>query len=130
MWLITMYLFPFVSLCLCQASNPIDVAGRPGAVPHTLLQKDPRVSIRPIASQPVCSSCVSSHVQYVSQRDVNARICINIFLRRGISPRASLWIHLYKVPESKNMHQCELSLPTLVVFQPAKLHILAIYLCC
>uniref|UniRef100_A0A8B9GTT4 Fibrosin-like 1 n=1 Tax=Astyanax mexicanus TaxID=7994 RepID=A0A8B9GTT4_ASTMX len=26
------------------ASNPIDVAGRPGAVPHTLLQKDPRVT--------------------------------------------------------------------------------------
>ncbi|MBN3298918.1 AUTS2 protein, partial [Amia calva] len=27
-----------------KASNPIDVASRPGAVPHTLLQKDPRVS--------------------------------------------------------------------------------------
>uniref|UniRef100_W5LAN9 Fibrosin like 1 n=1 Tax=Astyanax mexicanus TaxID=7994 RepID=W5LAN9_ASTMX len=27
-----------------KASNPIDVAGRPGAVPHTLLQKDPRVT--------------------------------------------------------------------------------------
>ncbi|KAJ8380197.1 hypothetical protein SKAU_G00009750 [Synaphobranchus kaupii] len=27
-----------------QASNPIDVAARPGAVPHTLLQKDPRVT--------------------------------------------------------------------------------------
>ncbi|XP_072521380.1 autism susceptibility gene 2 protein isoform X1 [Salminus brasiliensis] len=27
-----------------KASNPIDVAARPGAVPHTLLQKDPRVS--------------------------------------------------------------------------------------
>lgn len=27
-----------------QPSNPIDVAARPGAVPHTLLQKDPRVS--------------------------------------------------------------------------------------
>ncbi|KAL6465121.1 hypothetical protein MHYP_G00252540 [Metynnis hypsauchen] len=26
------------------ASNPIDVAARPGAVPHTLLQKDPRVT--------------------------------------------------------------------------------------
>ncbi|XP_061622508.1 autism susceptibility gene 2 protein isoform X8 [Phyllopteryx taeniolatus] len=26
------------------ASNPIDVAGRPGAVPHTLLQKDPRIT--------------------------------------------------------------------------------------
>ncbi|XP_058850115.1 autism susceptibility gene 2 protein-like isoform X8 [Acipenser ruthenus] len=27
-----------------KASNPLDVAGRPGGVPHTLLQKDPRVS--------------------------------------------------------------------------------------
>ncbi|XP_032433641.1 autism susceptibility gene 2 protein isoform X7 [Xiphophorus hellerii] len=27
-----------------KASNPIDVAARPGAVPHTLLQKDPRMS--------------------------------------------------------------------------------------
>ncbi|KAM4577285.1 fibrosin-1-like protein isoform 8-T8 [Odontesthes bonariensis] len=27
-----------------KASNPIDVAARPGAVPHTLLQKDPRIS--------------------------------------------------------------------------------------
>ncbi|XP_061528991.1 autism susceptibility gene 2 protein isoform X5 [Phycodurus eques] len=27
-----------------KASNPIDVAGRPGAVPHTLLQKDPRIT--------------------------------------------------------------------------------------
>ncbi|XP_039627386.1 autism susceptibility gene 2 protein homolog isoform X4 [Polypterus senegalus] len=27
-----------------KASNPIDVASRPGGVPHTLLQKDPRVS--------------------------------------------------------------------------------------
>ncbi|KAI4879109.1 hypothetical protein NFI96_025206 [Prochilodus magdalenae] len=27
-----------------KASNPIDVAARPGAVPHTLLQKDPRVT--------------------------------------------------------------------------------------
>ncbi|XP_046871931.1 LOW QUALITY PROTEIN: autism susceptibility gene 2 protein [Hypomesus transpacificus] len=27
-----------------KASNPIDVAARPGTVPHTLLQKDPRVS--------------------------------------------------------------------------------------
>uniref|UniRef100_A0A6Q2XQV0 Fibrosin-like 1 n=1 Tax=Esox lucius TaxID=8010 RepID=A0A6Q2XQV0_ESOLU len=27
-----------------KSSNPIDVASRPGAVPHTLLQKDPRVS--------------------------------------------------------------------------------------
>ncbi|XP_076853976.1 fibrosin-like 1 isoform X2 [Brachyhypopomus gauderio] len=27
-----------------KASNPIDVAARPGAVPHTLLQKDPRVA--------------------------------------------------------------------------------------
>lgn len=53
MWLITMYLFVFVFLC--QASNPIDVAARPGAVPHTLLQKDPRVSMRPRASQPLRS---------------------------------------------------------------------------
>ncbi|KAF5893691.1 fibrosin-1-like protein, partial [Clarias magur] len=27
-----------------KASNPIDVAARPGAVPHTLLQKDPRLT--------------------------------------------------------------------------------------
>ncbi|XP_051544605.1 autism susceptibility gene 2 protein homolog isoform X3 [Myxocyprinus asiaticus] len=27
-----------------KASNPIDVAARPGAVPHTLLQKDPRIT--------------------------------------------------------------------------------------
>nr|XP_054587257.1 autism susceptibility gene 2 protein homolog isoform X4 [Nothobranchius furzeri] len=27
-----------------KASNPIDVAARPGAVPHTLLQKDPRIN--------------------------------------------------------------------------------------
>ncbi|XP_028314307.1 autism susceptibility gene 2 protein isoform X3 [Gouania willdenowi] len=27
-----------------KASNPIDVAGRPGAVPHTFLQKDPRIT--------------------------------------------------------------------------------------
>ncbi|XP_051972938.1 autism susceptibility gene 2 protein homolog isoform X3 [Xyrauchen texanus] len=27
-----------------KASNPIDVAGRPGTVPHTLLQKDPRIT--------------------------------------------------------------------------------------
>ncbi|XP_056129891.1 autism susceptibility gene 2 protein-like isoform X2 [Lampris incognitus] len=27
-----------------KASNPIDVASRPGAVPHTLLQKDPRIT--------------------------------------------------------------------------------------
>ncbi|XP_061763108.1 autism susceptibility gene 2 protein isoform X8 [Nerophis ophidion] len=27
-----------------KASNPIDVGSRPGAVPHTLLQKDPRIS--------------------------------------------------------------------------------------
>ncbi|XP_030214420.1 autism susceptibility gene 2 protein isoform X6 [Gadus morhua] len=27
-----------------KASNPIDVGARPGAVPHTLLQKDPRIS--------------------------------------------------------------------------------------
>uniref|UniRef100_A0A8C9S507 Fibrosin like 1 n=1 Tax=Scleropages formosus TaxID=113540 RepID=A0A8C9S507_SCLFO len=27
-----------------KASNPIDVAARPGAMPHTLLQKDPRVT--------------------------------------------------------------------------------------
>ncbi|XP_010795523.1 autism susceptibility gene 2 protein-like, partial [Notothenia coriiceps] len=27
-----------------KSSNPIDVGGRPGAVPHTLLQKDPRIS--------------------------------------------------------------------------------------
>ncbi|XP_077416668.1 fibrosin-like 1 isoform X8 [Vanacampus margaritifer] len=27
-----------------KASNPIDVGGRPGAVPHTLLQKDPRIT--------------------------------------------------------------------------------------
>lgn len=38
---------PHVSLSVCvrQPSNPIDVAARPGAVPHTLLQKDPRVSV-------------------------------------------------------------------------------------
>ena len=29
-----------------QTSNPLDVASRPGAVPHTLLQKDPRVSLK------------------------------------------------------------------------------------
>ena len=79
-----MYLFPFVSLSLslsfsfCQASNPIDVAARPGAVPHTLLQKDPRVSIRPLASQtvPLALSCLmkAKHVaslQDVSQRDLH-----------------------------------------------------------
>lgn len=38
-----MDLFVFVSVH--QPSNPIDVAARPGAVPHTLLQKDPRVSM-------------------------------------------------------------------------------------
>lgn len=34
-----------LSVSVHQPSNPIDVAARPGAVPHTLLQKDPRVSI-------------------------------------------------------------------------------------
>ncbi|XP_016409467.1 autism susceptibility gene 2 protein-like [Sinocyclocheilus rhinocerous] len=29
---------------VCQASNPLDVAARPGTVPHTLLQKDPRIT--------------------------------------------------------------------------------------
>lgn len=44
-------MFPLcLSLSHRQASNSIDVAGRPGGVPHTLLQKDPRVSIRPVAS--------------------------------------------------------------------------------
>lgn len=41
--LICVDLFLFVSVH--QPSNPIDVGARPGAVPHTLLQKDPRVSI-------------------------------------------------------------------------------------
>ncbi|KAJ7997126.1 hypothetical protein DPEC_G00225730 [Dallia pectoralis] len=37
-----------------KTSNPLDVASRPGAVPHTLLQKDPRLTdpFRPILRKP------------------------------------------------------------------------------
>lgn len=37
-----------------KTSNPIDVAARPGAVPHTLLQKDPRLTdpFRPMLRKP------------------------------------------------------------------------------
>lgn len=56
--LITAYFCLSVSLSLTrQASNPIDVAARPGAVPHTLLQKDPRVSIGSGASEAICACC-------------------------------------------------------------------------
>lgn len=72
-----MYLLPFVSLSLCQASNPIDVAGRPGAVPHTLLQKDPRVSISSVAPESVRSG-ESNSTSVV--RNVNAHICIKAVL--------------------------------------------------
>uniref|UniRef100_A0ACB8EDN5 Uncharacterized protein n=1 Tax=Sphaerodactylus townsendi TaxID=933632 RepID=A0ACB8EDN5_9SAUR len=46
-----------------KTSNPIDVAARPGAVPHTLLQKDPRQLTRSIQAhveetrKVVCDAC-------------------------------------------------------------------------
>lgn len=61
--------------CLLQPSNPIDVAARPGAVPHTLLQKDPRVSIH--TSLPPASTHVW-YIQYVSERGVD--VCLRPIL--------------------------------------------------
>lgn len=66
------HLFVFVLLSLYQASNPIDVAARPGAVPHTLLQKDPRVSTRPtVSGQSVLSVPFTESHTHVCQREEN-----------------------------------------------------------
>lgn len=99
-----MSLFPFLSLSLCQASNPIDVAARPGAVPHTLLQKDPRVSVKLTVPQRVSSHSVPPSESHMCTHSMCLRemwwlfLCVNIFLRLNISPHASRCTRVSTVP--------------------------------
>lgn len=73
---------------LCQASNPIDVAARPGAVPHTLLQKDPRVRSRTVTPQPVslllCSFWWKTTLLYVPERSRCMSFCWCLFKWRHV----------------------------------------------